>query len=157
MPVTICGIGQWFRGDDAVGLAIVDRWQQIRNPDANIDVHLITAPASQLPNILLLSNAIILVDAITSNQPAGHITVIRQMDQLDGNFSHSSSHGFGVCEIIQMIMNLPAQMNKRIVFIGMEAQQFALGEPISSAVEKSIPDAMKQIDTEAAILLLQGT
>jgi hydrogenase maturation protease len=153
--ISICGIGQWFRGDDAVGLTIVQRWQQSRKPAAAIDVQLITAPASQLPDVIQNADFLLLVDAMTSGKEAGHLTVAEDIDELEERSMLPSSHGLGILEIVRMMKRLPNAGNKRIVFLGVEIKQTTLGEPISDELEKIIPEAMRMIDAVVGKILSQ--
>jgi hydrogenase maturation protease len=148
LQIIVCGIGQWFRGDDAIGLAVVERWAQSREVDSGIEPRLITSPASQLPDAIQSADCLLLVDAISSGQAAGHITVVHDFERLEGNALSPSSHGLGLAEIIRMMQNLPLFGTKRLSLIGIELHQSRMGESLSPDVARKIPEALETIDAE---------
>src|SRR5512141_1821611 len=83
MKLTVIGIGQTLRGDDAAGIEAVRRWQEAYPATASrTDV---TAQFSELPGLALIDmldgyNAAVLVDAVKSSAEPGVIHRLRPED-----------------------------------------------------------------------------
>ena len=157
MRVIIIGIGQTLRGDDAVGVEAVRRWQQAFPATADrLDV---TVEFSELPGLGLLDlldgfNAAVLVDAVQSANRPGHIHRLSPEDLATFGTEARSAHGWGVAESIQLGQQLnPSGLEVRIRLIGIEAQQVELGKPLSDAVEDAMPLACQAIEDEVRALL----
>jgi hydrogenase maturation protease len=148
----IIGIGQTFRGDDAVGPAAVNLWQKIFPASAmqpDIIVELLELPGISLLNVLKGANRAVLVDAVCSAAEPGTIHTITE-DQLESfDLGARSAHGWGVAETIALGRKLnPAELPTELILIGIEADQIEMGEGLSQNVEMALPrvaDLIEQI------------
>src|SRR5512142_1104173 len=105
MKVTVIGIGQSMRGDDAAGLEAVRRWQLGYPATATrpgVQVQYAELPGLALLDMLEGFDAAVLVDALQSAAPAGTVHRLA-LDELD-SFSNGakSAHGWGVAETLQL-------------------------------------------------------
>ena len=155
--VTVIGIGQTLRGDDAAGMEAVRRWQETF-PDTSRRPEII-AQFSELPGLGLLDlldgfDAALLVDAVQSSAQPGHIHRLGIEDLAAFGTETKSAHGWGVAESVQLGMQVnPSLAAVHIRLIGIEAQQVQLGQQMSGPVLAAIPDACQAIEKEIQALL----
>jgi hydrogenase maturation protease len=152
MRVLVVGIGQTLRGDDAAGVEAVRLWQQaFKETATRSDV---TIQFSELPGLSLLDmlngfDGAVLVDAVQSSALPGHIHRLGLEDLASFGMDSRSAHGWGVAESLQLGRKLdPSIADMRIRLIGIEAQLVELGQPMSDAVRKALPDAAQAIEEE---------
>ncbi len=158
--VTVIGIGQALRGDDAAGLETVRRWERLFSGTATRPE--VSVQYSELPGLGLLDllegfDAAVLVDAVDSTAAAG--TVYRLgPDELESfGTAAKSAHGWGVAETLQLDRQLnPSSAPLRIRLVGIEVEQTELGTPLSDIVEKALPSACEAIEAEVQELLAAG-
>ncbi len=148
--ITIIGIGQSLRGDDAAGLEAVRLWQetyQAKHLSSTIKVELAELPGISLLNLLEGSQAAILVDAVHSSARPGTIHILTE-NQLEAFTQDSvSAHGWGVAETISLGRQLmPSAMPDNLVLIGIEAGQLQLGDALSHEVRSALPEAARLIE-----------
>jgi hydrogenase maturation protease len=105
MKLTVIGIGQTLRGDDAAGVEAVRRWQAAYPATASRKD--VTVTLSELPGLALLDqlegfDSAILVDAVQSSAEPGVIHRLTPHD-LDAFGSGSgSAHGWGIAETLKL-------------------------------------------------------
>jgi hydrogenase maturation protease len=157
MKITVIGIGQSLRGDDAAGLEAVRLWQEKYPETANLPglrVEVSENPGLALLDLLEGSEAAVLVDAVSSSTKPGTLHRLR-LDQLSSFTADSkSAHGWGVAETLQMdrLLNSTKQ-NVPIRVIGIEAEQFQMGRGLSAAIDQVLPNVCEVIDEEVRNLL----
>jgi len=147
MNITIIGIGQSLRGDDAVGLTAVQLWQDTHPATAKkVRVQLVENPGLGLINLLEDADVAILVDAVHSGALPGIIHTLKEDDLaafLDGT---DSAHGWGIAESLTLGRQLYSEsLPDQILIIGIEIGQIELGEGISSTIMDVLPDAVHTI------------
>lgn len=143
MKAAVIGVGQSLKGDDAIGLAAVQRWQQCYPQTASrpeVIVEITELPGLSLLDILNGLDAAILVDAVQSDSPVGTIHRL-DIDQLLA-FSDTARtvHGWGLAETLSMArkLDLPAA-GITLKIIGVEVRQMEMGSGLSMEVERVIP------------------
>ena len=157
MRLTVIGIGQTMRGDDAAGIEAVHRWERIfpdtaRRPDVEVQY-------AELPGLALLDlidgfDAAVLVDAVGSVDAAGQVYRLGPDELESFGTGGKTAHGWGVAETLQLDRQVnPEHAAIHIRLIGIEAGQVDMGQPLSPAVEASLPAACKAIEEEVRALL----
>jgi len=161
MKVTVIGIGQTLRGDDAAGMEAVQRWQRIytdtsTRPDVNIQY-------CELPGLGLLDlldgfGAAVIVDAVAGAAPAGHVYRLSPDDLASFGTGAKSAHGWGIAETLELERKAdPTRLQIPIRLVGIEGQEMGLGRPLSAAVEAALPAACEAIEAEVQALLSPGS
>ncbi len=156
MRLTVIGLGQTMRGDDAAGIEAVRRWERFfpetaSRPDVAVQY-------SELPGLGLIDlidgfDAAVLVDAVSSESAAGKVYRL-DPEQLESfGVGGKSAHGWGIAETLQMDQRLNHSRPTRIRLVGIESGQVELGQPISPAVEAALPAACQAIEEEVQELL----
>lgn len=156
MRLTVIGIGQTLRGDDAAGIEAVRRWERLYADTAQrADV---SVQYSELPGLGLLDlldgfDAAVLVDAVSSAAAAGQVYRL-DPDQLESfGAGGKTAHGWGIAETLQIDRQVHPARPTRVRLVGIEAAQVEMGAPLSPAVEASLPAACQAIEEEVQALL----
>src|SRR3972149_1561932 len=154
----IIGMGQELRGDDAVGLEVVKRWQA-DYPETAQNAEVVVEPAP-LPGLSLLSSlecvdAAILVDAVQSGAAPGSLHLLEGEDLAGFGGDGRSAHGWGVAETLMLGQDLYGEkMPKQICLLAVEAGGMDLGGPMSAAVQAAVPPAVLKLQ-ELALQVLE--
>ncbi len=157
MRVTVIGVGQTLRADDAAGMEAVRRWERVHPETAARDD--VTVQYRELPGLGLLEllegfDAAVIVDAIQSTAVEGTVHRLRP-DELE-SFGHGAklAHGWGVAETLKLDeqVNLRRQ-GRRIRLVGIAAEHMELGMPMCEQVRGAMTAASEAIDEEVRDLL----
>lgn len=143
VPILVVGIGNELRGDDAVGMLVIERIRRLNRPY----VEAITL-SDHLDSLLdLWSNyeLVVLVDAIRTGAEAGTIfcrDLLRQ--PLPHTASTTSTHSLDPLQLVQMARVLN-RCPHRLYLVGIEGYDFAAGASVSHEVHRALPLAVDQI------------
>ncbi|MDQ7051527.1 MAG: hydrogenase maturation protease [candidate division KSB1 bacterium] len=130
--ITIIGLGQPYRGDDAAGLNVAERLADLQNESIRVIPFL--GDATELMHLWKNAAWLILIDAAKSGQPAGTIHHFDAHQRpLPSFLSSWSSHAFGLPEAITLARQF-GQLPPRIEVYGIEGERFSMGEPMTPAV-----------------------
>jgi len=141
--ILVIGIGNEFRGDDALGLHVA---REIRGRDLE-GVSVIEHAGEGL---LLIDawrdrECVMIIDAVSSGSVPG---TLRYFDassvELPQPFLRYSSHAIGVADAIQLARRLQ-QLPPRVYVYGIEGHTFGIGTPLSPPVRKHIPELVEKI------------
>ncbi|HUN61847.1 MAG TPA: hydrogenase maturation protease [Candidatus Sulfotelmatobacter sp.] len=137
------GVGNPFRSDDAVGIAVL---HFIRSGiPSDVKVLEETGDGTELLEVCRTADHVILVDAVQSGAPPGTIHRIdASVEKLPSWFSRSSTHAFGVAEAIELartMQELPAS----VVIYGIEGLDFSAGTELSPEVAQVLPKVAAQV------------
>jgi len=144
--ILVIGVGNEFRGDDAVGIRVARRLAEMALP--GITVLEQSGEGADLMAAWEHANAVLLIDAAQSGAEPG--TIYRfdaQETSLPAEHFSFSSHAFGVAEAIEMarvLGNLP----EHFVVYGIEGRNFRTGEGLCHAVEQSIETVIQRLLNE---------
>jgi hydrogenase maturation protease len=142
----VIGVGNPDRGDDAAGLAVI---AQLRGtlPD---DVALVQRDGEATGMLDVFENAslLVLVDACTSNAPAG---TVHRFDAAAGplpqNLHTASTHGFGAGAAIELARALGRLPPVAIVY-AIEGRSFARGTGLSPEILSAVAEAATRVRQE---------
>ncbi len=161
--VLIIGVGNAYRGDDAVGL-FAARQMQVRarspRPWPNVSVVEASGEGAALIEMWQDADTVILMDAVQSGAPAGTIHRFdARAESLPVHFFHYSTHAFSVAEAIELARVLD-QLPPRLIVYGIEGKEFGDGVKLSDeviyAAQTVVADVARDIlsdqilDTQAA-------
>ncbi len=150
--VTVIGIGQTLRGDDAAGIEAVKQWEQAYLGTATRSD--VSVQYSELPGLALLDmlegfDAAIIVDALQSSAAPGTVYRLSVDDLAAFETGAKSAHGWGVAETLKLghqVGNVAPGLRIRIV--GIAAKQVEQGQPLSREVVQALPAASEAIEAE---------
>jgi hydrogenase maturation protease len=150
--IVVIGVGNAYRGDDAVGLAVAERLRERLPEDVTV------RDCEQEPTRLLDAwegaDVALVVDAAASGAPPG--TVHRFDASGDGVPAHvfrSSTHAFGVGDAVELARAL-GWLPERVVVYGIEGGDFTAGSglsaPVAAAVERVVEELAEEVRCTSA-------
>ncbi len=148
--VLVIGVGNMYRGDDAAGLAVVQRLREKSLQGVSIVEHHsdVLALLETLRNASGDVSAIVVVDAVCSGARTGtvHRFNIGNVPTLP-QYSTFSTHAFGLKDTLQLARTLNL-LPAHSVLYGIEVENFAEGVGLSPPVEKAVEVVVEQVARE---------
>lgn len=144
----IIGIGNEYRGDDAVGLIVARHLKErLANSTTVIEQ---SGDGVALIEAWQGAQTVIVIDAMMSGAAPG---TIRRFDAnaqpIPTASFRCSTHAFGLAEAIELARALD-KLPQRLVVYGIEGRNFSGGVGLSAEVEKAVGEAVRQALTELA-------
>lgn len=144
--IVVIGVGNVYRGDDAVGLAISERLRE-RLPES-----VTVLDCEQEPTRLLDAwqdaDVALVVDAAASGAAPG--TVHRfdaSSDGVPAQVFRSSTHAFGVGDAVELARAL-GRLPAKVVVYGVEGADFTVGSGLSEPVAAAVRHVADEIEEE---------
>jgi hydrogenase maturation protease len=138
----IIGIGNEYRGDDAVGLIVARRLKE-RLADSAIVIEQ-SGDGAALIEAWRGAETVIIIDAMLSGAAPG---TTRRLDAdtrpIPKSYFRCSTHAFGVAEAIELARAL-GNIPQRLVVYGIEGMNFAASVGLSAEVEKVADETVRQ-------------
>lgn len=147
--IRIIGLGNEFRGDDAVGLLTARRLRQ--EFGYCVDVLEAEMAGVDLVDLMKGANVVILIDAACSGQDPG---TIHRLDGSAGSISTPifprSSHAIGTAEALELARAMGV-LPATVIVYGVEVANTEVGRPLSPTVAKVLEQVVDRIvqDCEA--------
>ena len=143
----VIGVGNAWRGDDAVGLLVARRLKADRLPE--VEIAECRGTVTAVREAWKDAAGVIVVDAVVSGGPPG---AIHRFNAHGGGVPaqlsrSSSSHGWGVAEALalgQLFQELPPYL----IIYGIEGKNFGPGQEVSQEVAAAIPELVRRIRRE---------
>jgi hydrogenase maturation protease len=140
----VIGLGSALRGDDGAGLEVARRLAG----DARFEARVHEGEGVDLLGVWAGTESVVLVDTIRSGGIPGTIVRFDAAAQpLPSTHRQAVGHALGVAESIELGRVL-GRLPRRLVVIGIEGQNFALGSGLSPAVHRSIDSALDAVRAE---------
>ncbi len=139
------GVGNAFRGDDAVGLVVAERLKAERRA---IDIVVHTGDVLGLCETWKGAELAFVVDAIASGEAPGTIRRYEVGNEpIPLEAFRRSTHAFGVSEAIELGRAVGA-LPPRLVVYGVVGSCFQIGRGLSPAVEGAVDQLVERIHAE---------
>lgn len=155
MHVTVIGIGNPYRHDDAAGLVVLAELQARFGGDPQVTLIELDGEPVGLMQSWEGSPSVLIIDAVRSLQPAGTIHRFGA-DELSGaaaeGISLGGGHLLGLGDSIDLARTLNRLPSTLEVF-GIEGDDFSLGEGLSGPVERACGLAAQQVSDRIEELL----
>jgi len=139
----ILGIGNRFRVDDGVGLAVAERLRALGFPAGE---H--SGEGAGLMEAWEGQDRVIIADATQSGAPPG---TIRRLDaaeeRLETGLFRYSSHLFGLAEAVEMARAL-GRLPRDLVIWGIEGGEWGFGESLTLAADQAAGEVVRRIAAE---------
>lgn len=134
MPVIrVIGLGNEFRGDDAVGLLLARRLREHLPETIEVMEH--DGDGAALMDAWDGADRVYLIDAVKSGAPVGTIHRLDAIDQqVPTSFFHYSTHAFSLAEAVEVARKLD-RLPPFLFIYGIEGGTFDHGAPMGPAVE----------------------
>jgi len=146
----VIGVGNDYRGDDAVGLAVARRVAGLVGDDV------VVLECEQEPTRLLDAwggaDVALVVDACASGGAPGTVHRFDASDEpLPARVFRSSTHAFGVGDAVELSRALQ-RLPRRVVVYGVEGGDFAAGAtlspPVAAAVDRVTGAVVRDLSGE---------
>jgi len=150
----VVGLGQLDRGDDAVGPAVARVVAARGLPDLVVMEH-------EDPTSLIDSwdghGTVVVVDAVRAGAPPGTVHVIEAGADAQAlpasswaTAGRDGTHAFGLGAVVELARALQ-RLPDRLVLVGVEAESFDHGAPLSPAVRSAVDAAADQVGAAIAV------
>ncbi|MBB4265104.1 hydrogenase maturation protease [Roseospira visakhapatnamensis] len=134
----VIGVGQPHRGDDALGLAALERLAAAVPGDA-VECRPHHGEGLGLMALWEGRSRVLVLDALEAGRPPGTLVRVTADDGPPrAGLFRSSSHAFGVGEAValaRVLGRLPASLT----LLGLQGETWRLGAPLSPAVRDALP------------------
>ena len=141
----VIGIGNIFRGDDAVGLVAAQRLRDLKLK--GVRVLELDGDITTMAESWQGATRVIIIDAATSKGVAGTIHRFAAHEEpLPRKIFATciSCHAVGLAPQIEMARALQ-QLPPSLIVYGIEGQDFTLGARLSPAVAAAIPEVIRRV------------
>jgi hydrogenase maturation protease len=153
--VLLIGVGNAYRGDDAVGLVVAHRLQA--EPLAGVTIVPTAGEGTGLLALWQDTDAVVLVDAVCTGTRPGTLYRFAVDDRpLPALFTRVSTHAFGVAEAIELARAL-RRLPSVLVVYGVEGAIFEAGVGLSAAVAAAVPQVVARVRQELLALTDRST
>lgn len=148
----VIGVGNRFRGDDAVGIRVVERL------GPSVTCFESDGDPSNLIVLFGSDPEVVVVDAVQSGSVPGTVTTTEISLAHDAPSqtplrSQRSTHGFGVFEALELARIL-GTIPSRLTVIGVEGANFSAGAELSPELEtavEEVADLILRLAAEASV------
>lgn len=145
--IKLVGVGNRYRGDDGVGLHVIELLQQFL-PDEKLAAS--DGDITGLLDVFTNHDEVVIIDAVKAAQEPGAVV---RLDGCRAALSdtglRSSTHAMGLAEAVEMARSL-GQLPQQLLIYGIVGSQFANVEGLSDAVQASAKKLAQQLAEEYA-------
>ena len=144
--IRVIGVGNGWRGDDAVGLVAARRLRERLGPS----VEVIEAEGDGLGLLELMEGIdhVVFIDAVKGGgQPGETVRLDVSRESRWGRIVPCSSHAMGVAGAIDLARAL-RQLPKRAILYGIVIDSVKSGAPLSEAARAGLDRIVDQVSTE---------
>lgn len=142
MKLLVIGIGHPFRGDDAVGPAVVEAVAALNLPNVTTLAH--HGEGTDLMERWQGYDDVIVVDATVSGVTPGTIRQWDAAQALPAALFPKGSHVFGLAEAVEMARLLD-RLPPKLSVIGIEGADFTMGAAMTPAVHQAMEAVLSAI------------
>ncbi len=135
----IIGCGNRQRGDDAAGILVAERLQQLGIPAATC-----SGQTADLIEAWTGADDVIVVDAVATGAPVGSVLTWDAAPAPISVTASASTHGLGVAEAIELARVL-GRLPARLRIYGIEARRFEPGSEISPELDSAIEEVVRRV------------
>jgi hydrogenase maturation protease len=144
--IMIIGVGNAFRGDDGLGLAVARRLRELALPGVTVLEQ--SGEGAALVESWGEAGRVIVVDAVASGGEPGTIHRFEAAGQpLPALFSGGSTHPFGLTEALELARQLD-RLPPSLVIYGIEGKSFDLGTGLSREVKAAVEIVAERMTEE---------
>lgn len=142
------GVGNWFRGDDAVGLLVAERVREAGPPAVEV-VEVEGEPTSMI-EAWEGASRVYVVDAVSSGGDPGAVYRFDALVQAPpAQFGRGGTHALSVAEVVELARALD-RLPERLVVYGIEGASFTAGTEVTPSVRRAARSAADRVLREVA-------
>jgi hydrogenase maturation protease len=141
----IGGIGNVLLGDDGVGPYVVRILESTYSFEPGVELADLGTPALDLTHQIVGLKALILVDSVASDKPAGTLALYRREDILrETPAQRLDPHSPALSECL-MTAEMLGAMPQHVLLVGIAGKCYEPGHPLSAVVRQSVGPAIEAI------------
>lgn len=141
----VIGVGNRYRGDDAVGIVVARR---VRELAPEIPMQLEEAEPVDLMDRWEGAERVVVVDAVVSDSAPGTVHRFEPVrTPLPAQLFRYSTHSFSVAEAVELARTLD-RLPAELVLYGIEGERFTPGAELSPAVSAVVDEVARRIVAE---------
>ena len=144
--LSLIGVGNRFRSDDAAGIEVARRLRAMRPPGIRI-LEEEGEPGSLIRAFELMKEVLIIDAVSTDGTPGDLYRFDATREPLPAETFPSSSHALGVGDAIELARQL-GRLPPRVAVYGIEGETFETGEGLSPAVEATVAVLVSELHDE---------
>ena len=139
----VIGLGNRFRSDDGVGLAVIAELRERRLP-SSVEVLEGFTDTLGLVEHFGRSDRIVIVDALSMREPPGTVRVFSVSDAAGvATTRNLTLHALGLAEVIALSARLGA--TPRVTIVGVQPESTAPGDRLSETVRLKIAELVEAV------------
>jgi hydrogenase maturation protease len=144
--IRVIGVGNVWRGDDAVGLLVARRLRERLGP--SVEVIEVEGDGLALLDLMEGVDHVILIDAVKGRgQPGTTVRLDLSTESRWGTVAPCSTHAMGVADAIDLARTL-GRLPKQIILYGIEIKSVDSGASLTEAVRKGLDTVVEQVYRE---------
>jgi len=144
--IRVIGVGNDWRGDDAVGLLAARLLRDRLEP--SVEVRELEGGGLALLELMEGADHVILIDGVIGAGRPGEIVRLDLSEKRRwGTIAPRSTHALGVAEAMDLA-ELLGRLPERMVLYGVEIDSVVSGDSLSEAVQSGLEDVVEQITKE---------
>jgi hydrogenase maturation protease len=141
--VTVIGIGNRFRRDDAAGLEVARRVRERVGGAVHI-LELEGEPIDAL-DVLVPADDVIVADAVAGAGAAGSVHVLDATDEpIPAPLRAKGTHTFSLADVVELA-RATERLPRSLVVYGIEGGDFSTGEGLTEPVARAVEDSAAAI------------
>lgn len=141
--IRIIGLGNLFRGDDAVGLLAARRLRE--RLDSSAEVLETEGDGLALLDLMEGADQVMLIDAVQSGgHPGTTVRLDLSKESRWGSLAPCSTHALGIAEAIDLARAL-GRLPKQVILYGIEIESLESGAAISESVRGGLDIVVEQV------------
>jgi hydrogenase maturation protease len=145
--VRVLGIGNLLLGDDGIGCHAIERLNAEYLFAAGVEVIDLGTPGLHLIESLAGTQAVIVIDAISSSLPPGSVRTFREKDMAASGGMRNSPHQPALSESLATVRLLDAAPAE-FLLIGVVPECLETGIGLSPSVEAALPEVLETVAAE---------
>ena len=145
----VLGIGNTLKGDDGIGVALVNRLQDKGIP-GDIEFHEVGTSGMNILHYLKDLETAVIVDAIRSEGEPGD-SIFFHPDEVDSDIEVRSTHDANLLEAIELSEAM-GERPDRIVIMGVIPEDMSIRDELSPALQEKLPELLEKLRDKVASL-----
>ena len=143
----VVGVGNLFRGDDAIGPVVADKIKRLKLPDVKVVVS--NGDLTDLAFDFKKCELLIIIDSVSAGASPGTIYRLFPLDEVNAIQMEEkfSTHALGIKDCLKVLREIQ-MLPDRVIIYGIEGADFRIGKGLSSPVAASLDRLSEEIIAE---------
>ena len=143
--ILVVGLGNRLRGDDGLGVKVVEKLKQKEWGNEVSILNIGSSPINYLQEISH-SKKLIAVDAIQGEKTAGSIYQLTLEEIKQQPHQTTNAHSYSLPQVIALAKET-TDLPQEVTLFGLEPSNLQFADQLSSPIKKKLPQLIKKIKT----------